>query len=239
MLKNVLLSPIYDYSEVLKTFRGRPGFLTFLIILFGFVIGWWVYVPLHELLHAFGCIVGGGTVSRLDISPLYGAALLKKVFPFIHIGSDYAGQLKGFDTEGSDLTYFLTVFSPYILTVILGVPAITLLKRVKNPTLRHAFLFGLAMPPAYAPFISITGDLYEMGSILITVAMPEALLSHDPTRWRSDDLIGLIRTLSESAQGMEPTDTIIILLSFTAGAGLAYMIYLLPRLFFSSHTDRG
>lgn len=237
MLKKFLLLPIADYLEVLKVFRKNKGFLTFLIIFLGFVIGWWVYVPLHELLHALGCIVGGGTVSRLDISPLYGATLLKKIFPFIHRGSDYAGQLKGFDTGGNDLTYFLTVFFPYLLTIIFGVPVITFLKKVKHPTLRHTFLFGLAISPAYAPFISITGDLYEMGSILVTVLLPEVLLDHNPTRWRSDDLVRLIGVISESAQGMKPMDLTIITLSFTAGTAIAYSIYLLPRLFFISHTD--
>ncbi len=37
---------------------------------------------------------------------------------------------------------------------------------------RRAFLFGLALPLALAPFISLTGDAYEIGSILTTSSGP-------------------------------------------------------------------
>jgi hypothetical protein len=55
---------------------------------------------------------------------MYGASLLTNIFPFVSTGSDYAGQLTGFDTHGSDLTYLFTVFFPFILTILLGVPLI-------------------------------------------------------------------------------------------------------------------
>lgn len=59
----------------------------------------------------------------LDIADIYGAALLKHVFPFVSVGSEYSGRLAGFDTGGKDYVYFLTDFSPYLLTIFLGIYA--------------------------------------------------------------------------------------------------------------------
>src|SRR5262249_31229017 len=44
------------------------------------------------------------------------------IFPFVSIGSEYAGQLTGFDTHGSDFTYLVTDAAPFTLTVLLGIP---------------------------------------------------------------------------------------------------------------------
>src|SRR5207344_3373896 len=98
----------------------RVGRLAILIV--AAALTWWIYVPIHELAHAFGCLAGGGAVTRLEIDPLYGAAWLQRVFPFVAVGSDYAGQLTGFDTRGNDLTYLLTDFLPFVGTIAVGVP---------------------------------------------------------------------------------------------------------------------
>src|SRR5690349_921767 len=63
---------------------------------------WYVYVPVHELLHAFGCVATGGRVEELRIAPLYGGRLLARVFPFVRAHDEYAGRLAGFDTGGSN-----------------------------------------------------------------------------------------------------------------------------------------
>ena len=41
----------------------------------GLTLGWFLYVPIHELLHAAACVLTGGAVSRLEIAPMYGGAL--------------------------------------------------------------------------------------------------------------------------------------------------------------------
>ncbi|MDP9122753.1 MAG: hypothetical protein M3O15_15515, partial [Acidobacteriota bacterium] len=89
----------------------------------GLAAGWWTYVPLHELLHAAACRAAGGTVTRLEIDPLYGGALLARVLPFVAAGRSgpYAGRLSGFDTHGSDLTYLATDLGPFILALLPGV----------------------------------------------------------------------------------------------------------------------
>ncbi|HEX6863854.1 MAG TPA: hypothetical protein VF414_13595, partial [Thermoanaerobaculia bacterium] len=158
--------------------RGVPGLA---LALAGLVLGWWIYVPLHELLHAGACRLAGGEVTRLEIDTLYGGGLLARVFPFVAPASDYAGRLSGFDTRGSDLIYLATDFGPFVLTLFPGVWA---LRRAAAG--RNALLFGASLPFALAPFLSLTGDAYEIGSILVTRIPP-----WEPFRdlLRGDDLV--------------------------------------------------
>ena len=139
--------------------RGVRGLA---LILLALVAGWWVYVPLHELLHAAACLLAGGEVTRLEIAPQYGGALLARIFPFVVAGGEYAGRLSGFDTGGSDLVYLATDLGPFVLTLF---PGIWLLRMAG--TAGWPFRFGLSLPFALAPFLSLTGDAYEIGSILV------------------------------------------------------------------------
>ena len=138
-------------------------------IFLGLGLGWWLYVPIHELLHAGACSATGGHVERLEIDGMYGGALLAKIFPFVVSGSEYAGRLSGFDTGGSDLIYLATDVGPFLFTLF---PGVWLLRRAVEK--RRAFLFGLSLPLALAPFLSATGDAYEIGSILTTRLGPWA-----------------------------------------------------------------
>lgn len=165
-LPRSLLRPVLD------AFRGLDrlldgGMAALARIFFGLGLGWWLYVPVHELLHAGACLAAGGRVERLEIDGMYGGALLAKIFPFVVSGSEYAGRLSGFDTGGSDLVYLATDFGPFLLTLF---PGVWLLRHAVLK--RRAFLFGLALPLALAPFISLTGDAYEIGSILTTTSGP-------------------------------------------------------------------
>lgn len=148
-------------------------------LLGGLLAGWWVYVPLHELLHAFGCLAAGGAVSRLEIDGIYGGALLARVFPWVVAGSEYAGRLSGFDTRGSDAIYLVTDLLPFVLTLP-GVWALRRAARAGRPV-----LFGAAAPFALAPLLSLTGDAYEIGSILVTRLAPWASAA---TVLRGDDV---------------------------------------------------
>lgn len=146
--------------------RKRQSPTVLFVVLGALAVTWFVYVPIHELLHAGGCIWTGGDVTRLELSPRYGATWLKEIFPFISSGSDYAGQLTGFDTRGSDFCYFATVFLPFALTVLIGVPLIKLAGRARRPV-----LLGMAIVVGMAPFYNVPGDYFEMGSILTTRAL--------------------------------------------------------------------
>jgi len=70
-------------------------------------------------------------------------------------------------TGGSDAVYLATALGPFVLTLLPGVWALRRAARAARP-----FLVGLALPCALAPFLSLTGDAYEIGSILVTRLAP-------------------------------------------------------------------
>jgi len=222
-LGNLLAAPLHDYTAALEA--AFPGFRasSALAVVIGFAASWWVYVPIHELLHAYGCILTGGEVTRLEISPEYGAAWLQTIFPFVAVGSDYAGQLTGFDTHGNDGIYLATDLLPFVLTVLVGIPLLRSAALERDNPLRAAFKLGLAMPIAYAPFISITGDYYEMGSVLVSRAASWLLSGFALQRWRSDDLFKLAGELA--AGDGSAFDVLGLTAAFLVGVVLIYATY--------------
>jgi hypothetical protein len=189
-----ILTPLHDWMAALDRLPGGVRLADLLWVGLGLMVGWYVYVPVHELLHAAGCALSGCTVETLEIAPQYGAAWLQQWFAFIQVGSDYAGRLSGFDTRGSDLRYLVTVALPFVLTVWPGIPLLRLCGRqVIGPRPMHGMVIGISIPLAFAPLISIPGDYYEMGSILVSrlalaLGFPDAI-----ERWRSDDLPLLVQ----------------------------------------------
>jgi hypothetical protein len=230
--RSFLLQPLNDYVGALGVVI-RPGERRlFLITAAALVLSWWVYVPVHELAHAFGCIATGGTVSRLEIAPVYGAAWLQGFFPFIVSGSDYAGRLSGFDTHGSDWVYLATDAAPFVLTVVAGVP---LLRSVRarstlSGRVAESAKFGFALPIAFAPFISLTGDYYEMGSIVVSRSALWWDPSVDLDRWRSDDVLRLLTDLSAAEGGIRPRDAAAVAVGLVLGGALAWGTYALGTL---------
>jgi len=216
------LLPYRDYAAALDTPAAR-GIAQWVFVALAFVAAWFVYVPVHELLHAFGCLAAGGSVTRLEIAPQYGGAMLARVFPFVASGSSYAGQLTGFDTHGSDTVYLVTVLAPYLLTVVFGVPMLQRVARPMRDAPLRPWVFGASLPLAYAPFISLFGDYYEAGSILVTRGVLLIDSSAAPARWRSDDLVALAAKLA--GNGATAADWSIVALSFVAGAILALLTY--------------
>lgn len=224
-LLRLLLLPVDDYVAALARLAAGWRWWRLAVLAGAAALSWWIYVPLHELAHAWGCLLGGGSVSQLDIDPIYGAAFLQRVFPFVSVGSDYAGQLRGFDTHGSDATYLLTDFLPFIGTILLGVPLLRAAGRPGwTPTVQAA-VFGAALPIAFAPFVSLTGDYYEMGSILVSDAATRMAPGIDVARWRSDDLFKLAGALFGPAGTGTLGDAAALLVSFAVGVGLAVLTY--------------
>lgn len=182
-LRAFWLTPALDAWHGLEICLDAGGIKALAWLFAGLLAGYWVYVPLHELGHAFACLASGGEVSRLEIDPKFGAALLARIFPWIVPGGEYAGRLSGFDTHGNDLVYLATDLGPFLLTVFPGVW-----------WLRHAgrtsasFAFGASLPFALAPFLSLTGDAYEIGSIVVSQLPP---WNHEAvaTLLRGDDLL--------------------------------------------------
>ncbi len=228
-LKYILFLPFEDFLSGLDRAIGKSAPVNVALVVLIFVVTWWIYVPIHELCHAFGCILGGGTVTELEISPKYGGAILQKIFPFVSSGSEYAGQLTGFDTGGNDLTYLLTDFFPFLLTVLIGVP---LLRSAPRSTpLGAAVRLGISLPIAFAPFISFSGDYYEMGSIIVSRIGALFSPSLDINRWRSDDLFKLSDELFFSGTHYGIGDIAGVLVSFILGIVLVYGTYYLGVLF--------
>jgi hypothetical protein len=193
-----------------------------------FVVTWFVYVPVHELLHAYGCIAAGGDVTRLEVSPEYGGALLARVFPFVVAGSEYAGQLTGFDTHGSDAVYLATVLAPYVLTIFPGVMLLERRTRIRaSPALRAAAI-GVALPLAFAPFLSLAGDYYEAGSIVATRFAHAGGWLPDPAPLRSDDVFKLAARLGADHAGV--FEWALVAASFAVGSLLAFLTYHLGAL---------
>lgn len=176
-LYGILTRPLTD------TFHGLDRCLTagwkhLLWVCAGLLVGWWIYVPIHELLHAWACQIAGGEVFRLEIQPMYGGSLLASWLPYVTPGGDYAGRLENFDDHGSDLIYLFTVLGPYLLTVF---PGVWLLRLAAQR--RASLLFGLVLPVALAPIVAITGDGYEIGSLAVTQLAP----------WASPEWIDMLR----------------------------------------------
>jgi hypothetical protein len=173
----------------LDLFRGQARCLRrppdLVVLLLGLAVGWWVYVPIHELLHAAGCALAGGRVETLQISPLYGGALLARVFPWVEAGGEYAGRLSGFDTGGSTWVYLAADLAPFVLTLFPGVWAMRLAARGGR-----AVPFGVSLPFAFAPLLSSTGDAYEIGSLAIT-STPAWSAPAQRALLRGDDLFRL------------------------------------------------
>jgi hypothetical protein len=227
---------VRDSLDVLLAREQESSSLrTWLTAMAGILICWQIYVPIHEFLHVAGCLLGGGQVSRLEISPWYGGRVFEAVIPFVKSSSDYAGRLSGFDTGGSDLCYLLTVGLPYVLTIFLGVPALRCAVRRKS-----LFLFGSGLILSAVPFLSLTGDYLELGGILVTRATSGLValsgtgtnLVADPTIYRSDDLFRLIGDMAAEPLKFGLCSwsgrigaVVIVILSLMTGAILAGWTY--------------
>jgi hypothetical protein len=79
-LKYILILPFEDFLSGLERAIGKSAPVNIALLVLIFAVTWWIYVPIHELCHAFGCILGGGTVTEREISPKYGGAILQKDF---------------------------------------------------------------------------------------------------------------------------------------------------------------
>ena len=135
--------------------RHRSGMI---LMVGAMIVTWFIYVPIHELFHAYACLLTGGDVSQLNISAHYGGALLAKWIPWVSSGSDYAGQLTGFNTFGNDWIYLATDFGPYLMTLVIGIPLVRLCTRRRRP-----ILFGVGFVIAAAPFLRHPGRLLRDG----------------------------------------------------------------------------
>lgn len=183
-------------------------------------LSWILYVPIHELLHVAGCLVTGGNVTELRLSPIHGGTILPTIFPFVTAAdSGYAGRLTGFDTNGSDLCYLATDLAPYLLTVLIGVPLLRSL--AGRPRRFTGWLFGPAVVLASAPFLSLTGDYFEVGTVLVT-ATPWGRKFH---LLRSDDLFRMVGEASRHEINPGLVDLLVVLIALGLSFALVSWTY--------------
>jgi hypothetical protein len=235
LLRSFVILPFSDVLNGLgPIMSGRNSARPTALMVASLIITWFVYVPIHELLHVLGCVATGGTVSELQVDWKYGGSILAKFFPFVKVGGDYAGRLTGFDTKGSDWVYLATDFMPFVLTVLLGVPWILMCLARARP-----ILFGAGIVVGLAPIYQLPGDYFEMGSIVVTGLL--TIVSGSETvvfqTLRSDDIFRLIGELFTKA-GEMGLDTagrlvagiLVIIASLAMAIFLALATYHLGRL---------
>lgn len=247
-MRTTLRKLVNDLTSCLEHLAdSRRPLVAMCVVVLALVVTWFVYVPIHELLHVAGCVLTGGTVSRLEIAPQYGGALLARWIPFVVSGGDYAGRLSGFDHRGSDLIYLATVFGPYLLSVFIGIPLLRACARRRRP-----MLFGMAIVVGLAPFYNLVNDYFEMGSIITTRAAT-LVRGGDSIAFeglRSDDMFKLIGNLSmqPAELGLHDAAAIgiavgLVVVSLVVGMVLALFTYalgdLVARVLLPSRTRPG
>lgn len=168
-------------------------------------------VPLHELLHAAGCLLTGGSVERLELRSLWGGRLLARVLPWVTPGGSYAGRLSGFHPAG-DLSYLATVLLPHALLAPVGALACRSAARRARP-----FVFGAALLAAGQPLASLSGDFYEAASIPLTAVAKTLGASWAPLL-RGDDLVLVGRAALRSGR---PGALVLFALGTLLGGALA------------------
>jgi hypothetical protein len=222
--------PLDDVLAAMEPVLITRGFAGGMLPLLGtMLVAWFLYVPIHELLHAYGCMWTGGTVSVLEIRPQYGGTILARYFDFVRADSDFAGRLSGFDTHGSDLIYLATVFMPFVLSVFPGVTLLWICTRRARP-----WLSGLALLLSLAPFYNLPGDYFEMGSILVTRVLSLLAGGVQPPLFeslRSDDVYALLATYVSS-----PKDLNLNGISGMVGGGLVILASMVTALLLSFTT---
>ena len=187
------------------------------LTLLGLLLGWWLYVPVHELLHVVGCLATGGAVETLEISPLYFGALLERIFPFVVAGGDYAGRLSGF-TPAGDLGWIATSMAPWILCFAPGV----WLARAAARSGR-AILWGATLPFAFAPFLSLTGDAYEIGSLVLAQVPGHFASAASRNVLVGDDVVRVVSALTDA--GPSAVELVGLLLGISLAVLFAWVCF--------------
>ena len=143
---------------------------------------------------------------------------MARAFPFVVANSDYAGRLSGFDTHGSDWIYLATDLGPYVLALFPGAWA---LRKAANSF--RGLWVGVWLPFAFSPFLSLTGDAYEIGSLLVTQMQPWSEPSIAEAV-RGDDLFLIIAEHRKGAETQLWVGTLFSALVGLLWSGMTYAL---------------
>ena len=186
--KTALNTPTQALSHLLNDGSN----IKLLVLLLVFFISFWVYVPIHELMHAFATILVGGEVKELAIDATYGGVFFAKIFPFVVSESDYAGQLTDFTTRNK-FAYFIVDMFPYLLSL----PGVLLIRLAAK--YKRLWLFSIGFLLMLVPMTQIFGDFYEVASLGMGEIMSLLNPSLNPDLIVSDDMFKLISSTNENS----------------------------------------
>jgi hypothetical protein len=79
--------------------------------------------------------------------------------------------------------------------------------------------------------MSLAGDFYELGSILVSAVARTGLHVENAAAWRSDDLFKLVRHLFGGSTAVRAGDVAGVTASFALGTVLGFATYAAGRLF--------
>lgn len=225
MIARILL-PLFEVRDgFVFSFRALEGLmvkgrmLDVVLLMLGLMVAWFIYTPIHELLHVAGCEWSGGHVSELALAPEYGAHLLREIFPFVVPESDYAGQLTGF-TVPSRMSYVVTIMLPYVLSLA-GLPLLEWCRRKTN-----VGLAGLAYILAFVPFMSIPGDMFEVVSLFVSPIGEVFTYPGLDGYLVSDDVFKLIGILRDTGQ-WSGTNQVLVGVTFIGSIYVAMQLFAL------------
>ena len=188
--KTALNTPTQALSHLLDDGSNKK----LVILLLVFFVSFWIYVPIHELMHAFATFLVGGEVRELAIDATYGGVFFAKIFPFVVSESEYAGQLTDFTTPNK-FAYFIVDMFPYLLSL----PGVLLIRLAAK--YKRLWLFSLGFLLMLVPLTQIFGDFYEAASLSMGEIMSLLNPSLDPNLIVSDDMFKLLSTIDESSKG--------------------------------------
>ena len=213
--KTALNTPTQALSHLLDDGSNKK----LVILLLVFFVSFWIYVPIHELMHAFATFLVGGEVRELAIDATYGGVFFAKIFPFVVSESEYAGQLTDFTTPNK-FAYFIVDMFPYLLSL----PGVLLIRLAAK--YKRLWLFSLGFLLMLVPITQIFGDFYEAASLGAGELMAMVNPSLNPQSILSDDMFKLVKSLYTN-QGTNILAYVFVALSFILGLILAWLVIII------------
>ena len=213
--KTALNTPTQALSHLLDDGSNKK----LVILLLVFFVSFWIYVPIHELMHALATFLVGGEVRELAIDATYGGVFFAKIFPFVVSESEYAGQLTDFTTPNK-FAYFIVDMFPYLLSL----PGVLLIRLAAK--YKRLWLFSLGFLLMLVPITQIFGDFYEAASLGAGELMAMVNPSLNPQSILSDDMFKLVKSLYTN-QGTNILAYVFVALSFILGLILAWLVIII------------
>ena len=73
------LSLLREMLHIYERLLAIGGWRSLIAALSGAVVCWFIYTPIHEMLHVLACWATGGTVRELELQTIYGGAIFAEI----------------------------------------------------------------------------------------------------------------------------------------------------------------